>query len=272
MRETLAAFLERDLVRNSIIGIILFNAVLLGLETSDAAMSAAGTLILTLDRICLGIFVIELVLKLIAYGGRFFRDGWNIFDFIIVAVSLAPASQGFSVLRALRILRVLRVISAAPSLRRVVEGFITALPGMGSVFLLMAMIFYVGAVIATKLFGDGCLGTGLAACTPQRNEEIILWFGTLGRSAYSLFQIMTLESWSMGIVRPVMEIYPQAWVFFVPFIMVTTFAVVNLLVGLIVNSMQDAHAEESNAATDEYRDQVLQRLAAIEEQLKETKK
>jgi voltage-gated sodium channel len=155
------------------------------------------------------------------------------------------------VLRALRILRLLRVISVAPRLRRVVEGFITALPGMGSVFLLMALIFYIGAVMATKLF---------AASFPE-------WFGTLGHSAYSLFQIMTLESWSMGIVRPVMEVYPYAWAFFVPFIMVTTFAVVNLLVGLIVNSMQDAHAEEANSATDAYRDEVLARLAAIEARL-----
>ncbi|MEP0702960.1 MAG: ion transporter, partial [Lentilitoribacter sp.] len=156
------------------------------------------------------------------------------------------------VLRALRILRVLRVISVAPSLRRVVEGFVTALPGMGSVFLLMAIIFYIGSVIATKLF---------AHSFPQ-------WFGSLPQSGYTLFQVMTLESWSMGIVRPVMEIYPYAWAFFVPFIMVTTFAVVNLLVGLIVNSMQDAHQQEAGEQTDAYRDEVLKRLIAIEEELK----
>jgi voltage-gated sodium channel len=146
---------------------------------------------------------------------------------------------------------VLRVVSAVPSLRRVVEGFLTALPGMGSVFMLMSLIFYIGSVIATKLFGE---------TFPQ-------WFGSLGHSAYSLFQIMTLESWSMGIVRPVMVEFQYAWAFFIPFIMVTTFAVVNLLVGLIVNSMQDAHHEESNAATDTYRDEVLVRLEAIEKRL-----
>jgi voltage-gated sodium channel len=149
---------------------------------------------------------------------------------------------------------VLRVISVAPSLRRVVEGFITALPGMGSVFLLMAIIFYIGAVMTTKLFGSSF---------PE-------WFGTLGRSGYSLFQIMTLESWSMGIVRPVMEVYPYAWAFFVPFIMVTTFAVVNLLVGLIVNSMQDAHHEDDVVATDAYRDEVMAKLKAIEDKLDAT--
>lgn len=234
-----------------IMGVIIFNAILLGMETSKEIMSRAGSVILMLDRICLGIFVGELVAKLVVYRTRFFRDGWNIFDFVIVGISLVPATQGLTALRALRILRVLRLISTVPSLRRVVEGFVTALPGMASVFALMALIFYIGAVIATKLF---------AANFPQ-------WFGTLGQSAYSLFQIMTLESWSMGIVRPVMEIYPLAWVFFIPFIMVTTFAVVNLLIGLIVNSMQDAHHEETTAETDNYRDDVVTRLKGIEEQL-----
>ncbi len=255
-RNALKTYLERPFTRNFIIGVIVFNAILMGLETSDAIMVKYSGLIHALDMLCLVIFTVEIVAKLIALGPRFFRDGWNVFDFIIVAIALMPATQNFSVLRALRVLRVMRVMSAAPRLRRVVEGFITALPGMGSVFLLMAIIFYVSAVMATNMFGDAF---------PD-------WFGDLGLAAYSLFQIMTLESWSMGIVRPVMQTYPYAWAFFVPFIMVTTFAVVNLLVGLIVNSMQDAHAEEETAATDAYRDQVLDRLAAIETELKSIKK
>ncbi|WP_390911822.1 ion transporter [Pseudosulfitobacter sp. SM2401] len=251
LQDNIKAFLDRAIVRNAIIGVIIFNAIILGLETSDFVMDRIGGLIRLLDMLCLSIFVAELVAKMFAYRFRFFRDGWNLFDFVIIAISLVPAAQGFSALRALRILRVLRVVSAAPSLRRVVEGFITALPGMGSVFLLMALIFYIASVIATKLFG----------------ESFPEWFGSLGGSAYSLFQIMTLESWSMGIVRPVMEVYPLAWLFFVPFIMVTTFAVVNLLVGLIVNSMQDAHHEESDAQTSDYRDDVVERLKAIETHL-----
>lgn len=248
-RAALDSWLETPGVRNTIMAVIVFNAVILGMETSDAIMATAGGLILTLDRICLAIFVVELVAKLYARGLRFWKSGWNIFDFIIVGISLMPASGGLSVLRALRILRVLRIVSIAPSLRRVVEGLVTALPGMGSVFLLMAIIFYIGAVMATKLFGD---------TFPD-------WFGDLGRSAYTLFQVMTLESWSMGIARPVIEVYPYAWAFFVPFIMVTTFAVVNLLVGLIVNSMQTAHSAEENDRTDAWREEVLQRLARIEE-------
>ena len=215
-------------------------------------MAVAGPLILALDTLCLAIFVVEIAAKLFAQRGQFFRKGWNLFDFVIVGIALIPGSGAFSVLRALRVLRLLRVLSVAPSMRRVVEGLVTALPGMASVFLLMALLFYIGAVVSTKLFG---------AVFPD-------WFGTLGLSGYTLFQIMTLESWSMGIVRPVMEVYPYAWLFFLPFILVTTFAVVNLLVGLIVNSMQNAHSEEEHAATDSYRDDVMARLNEIERLIK----
>ena len=175
---------------------------------------------------------------------------------VIVAASLIPGASNVSVLRAARVLRVLRVVSAAPRMRRVVEGLVLALPGIGSVFLLMGIVFYIGSVMATNLFGDAF---------PD-------WFGTLGRSGYSLFQIMTLESWSMGIVRPVMEVYPFAWLFFVPFILVTTFAVVNLLVGLMVNSMQDAHESDVDEQTDDYRKEVMARLDQIQAQLDGMKK
>ncbi|MBO9395179.1 MULTISPECIES: ion transporter [unclassified Shimia] len=253
LRDKIGAIIERPTFRNAILGVILFNAVILGLETSKPLMEAMGPLLITLDGLCLAIFVGEIAAKLYVQRGRFFTDGWNVFDFVIVAIALVPAAQGLAVLRALRILRLLRVVSVAPSLRRVIEGLINALPGMGSVFLLMALIFYIGAVMATKLFGTAF---------PD-------WFGTLGKSGYSLFQIMTLESWSMGIVRPVMEIYPYAWMFFVPFILLTTFVVLNLVVGLVVNSMQDAHHVEAEAETGTYRDEVLSRLAEIEKALKE---
>ncbi len=253
LRDRTAAFLETRMVRHGITAVILFNALVLGMETSDTLMALAGPAIALADRLCLSIFVIEIALKLFAQRLAFWRSGWNLFDFVIVGIALIPGSGAFAVLRALRILRLLRVVSVTPSLRRVVEGFLKALPGMGSVFLLMSMIFYIGAVMATQLFGDSF---------PE-------WFGTLGASAYSLFQVMTLESWSMGIVRPVMEVYPYAWAFFVPFIMMTTFAVVNLLVGLIVNSMQDAHHEEDVVKTDAYRDEVLKRLETIEARLSE---
>ncbi len=250
-RQNLEIWLNSPKARNVILAVILLNAVILGLETSKTAMQTAGSVILTLDRLCLGFFMLELAAKLYAMGLRFFRSGWNVFDFVIVAIALVPNGQGLSVLRALRILRALRVVSISPALRRVVEGLVRAVPGMGSVFLLMAIIFYIAAVMATKLFG---------ADFPQ-------WFGTLGASLYTLFQVMTLESWSMGIVRPVLEVYPYAWAFFVPFLLVTTFAVMNLLIGLIVNSMQEAHSESQIEEDQAYRAQMLQRLSEIEASL-----
>ena len=251
MRDSVTKFIGNSRFSNFILAVIVVNAIVLGLQTSKSLMANFGNVLELIDNICLGIFVVEILLKFFAHHLRFFKSGWNIFDFIIVGIALVPGAQGLSVLRAMRILRVLRVVSVAPSLRRVVEGFIVALPGMASVFVLMAIIFYIAGVMATKLFAE---------TFPQ-------WFGTLGASLYSLFQIMTLESWSMGIVRPVMVEHPQAWAFFVPFIMVTTFAVVNLVVGLIVTSMEGATDEADAAATDGFRDDVVTKLAAIEAKL-----
>lgn len=245
------AFVESPRIRHFILGVIVLNAIVLGLETSDGVMAVAGPLLVAVDMVCLAIFVAEIAAKLYAHRLAFFRSGWNVFDFVIVGISLLPAEGGLSVLRALRILRVLRIISIVPSLRRVVEGLIRAIPGMTSVFALMALLFYVGAVMATKLFG----------------ADFDALFGTIGRSAYTLFQIMTLEGWSDGIVRPVMEVHPWAWAFFIPYILVTTFAVVNLLVGLVVNSMQDAAGAEASVEADRHREAVLEKLAAIEARL-----
>ena len=151
VRGRLAAWLERPAVQRAIIGVIIFNAVLLGMETSELIMTRAGLLVTLLDRICLGIFVAEILAKLYAYRGRFFGDGWNMADFIIVAASLTPGANTLSVLRALRILRALRLVSTVPSLRRVMEGLIGALPGMASVLGLTGLIFYVGSVITTRV-------------------------------------------------------------------------------------------------------------------------
>ncbi len=251
MREKVTKFISKPGFGYFILGVIVVNAIVLGMQTSKTLMDHDGGWLDLIDNVCLYIFVIEIILKFIAHHLKFFKSGWNVFDFLIVGIALIPGAGGLSVLRAMRILRVLRVISVAPSLRRVVEGFITALPGMMSVFLLMAIIFYIGGVMATKLFQDDF---------PQ-------WFGTLGESLYSLFQVMTLESWSMGIVRPVMETHPYAWAFFVPFILVTTFAVVNLVVGLIVTSMEGANDANERKSLEEYRDEVLKRLEAIEARL-----
>lgn len=234
-----------------IIALIAINAVTLGLETSQTIMGAVGPVLLTFDKLILAIFVFEIIVRLIADFRGFWRDPWRIFDFVIVLVALLPSSGPLSVLRAFRILRILRLVSSVPSMRRVVTGLLEALPGMGTIVMLLALIFYVFAVISTKLFA----------------ESFPEWFGTIGESSYTLFQIMTLESWSMGIVRPVMVDHPMAWAFFVPFILITTFAVVNLVVGLVVNALQELHDEEGDEDTDTYRHDVLAALERIETRL-----
>ena len=210
-----------------IMALIVLNAVTLGLETSATAMANFGALLTAVDRIVISVFVIEILARLIVQRGAFFKDGWNWFDVTVVGIALAPATAAFSVLRALRVLRLLRLITAVPALQRVVGGLLGALPGMGSIMLLIALIFYVCAVMAVNLYG----------------AEYPDLFGTLGASLFTLFTIMTLEGWVEGVVDPIMETHPYAWLFFIPFIIVTTFWVLNLFIGIIVNAMQEEHAK-----------------------------
>jgi len=247
---------ESRCFQNFIITIILINGAVLGIQTIEGLTPSSMLILDMVDKICLAIFVIELSMKLIIYRTSFFRRGWNIFDLIIVGISLIPASGQLSILRALRILRLLRLITTVDSIRRVVSGMLIAIPGVGSVGALLLIFFYIGAVISTTLFGDQF---------PQ-------WFGNLGRSMYSLFQIMTLESWSMGIVRPVMEEFPYAWIFFIPFIMVTTFMVLNLFIGIIVDAIatvkeQDNVDEQQQFSSKQDIDQLRQDIAVLQNQL-----
>ncbi|MCU0813435.1 MAG: ion transporter [Burkholderiaceae bacterium] len=230
-------------MQNVILALILVNAVILGMETSPALMAAWGPALIALDKAILAVFVVEIAARLFVHRGAFFRDPWSVFDFAVVAIALVPASGPFAVLRALRVLRVLRVLTIVPSMRRVVGGLLAAIPGLGSIAAVLGLIFYVFGVIATKLFGDSF---------PD-------WFGHLGRSLYTLFQVMTLESWSMGISRPVMETYPYAWAFFVPFILIATFTMLNLFIGIIVSAMQSFTEDEKAttiAAVDEAREHI----------------
>ncbi len=230
MKARLNSFLSHKAFEPTIMVLIVINAIVLALETSKGAMAAAGPFITALDKAILAVFVAEIALRLLADFRGFWRDPWRIFDFAVVAIALIPATGALSALRAFRILRVLRLVSSVPQMRRVVSGLLAALPGMGSIVALLGLIFFVFAVIATKLF---------SAAFPE-------WFGSLGASAYTLFQVMTLESWSMGIVRPVMEVFPWAWLLFVPFIILTAFAVLNLFIGVIVDAMQSENAESAH--------------------------
>lgn len=246
LRKRIAEWVETPRFRYTILGVIGVNSITLGLETSPTVMSVIGTQLHILDDVILAVFVAELALRIYGHGLRFFRDPWGLFDFAIVAIALAPASEALSVLRALRILRALRLVSGVPRLRRVVGALLGAVPGIGAVAGLLTLIFYIFAVIGTKLYSEAF---------PQ-------WFGTVGESMYSLFQIMTLESWSMGIVRPVMEVHPYAWTFFVPFIIVSSFTVLNLFIAIIVDSMQTMHEAERGETVEEVTEGVAKVLYA----------
>ena len=256
------AFVESGGFSAFVTAVIIVNAVTLGLETSPGITSRFGTMLHFADKAALWIFTAELLLKLYVYRGRFFKDGWNVFDFTIVTIAWIPAAGPLSVLRALRIMRILRLVSIVPSMRKVVGALFGALPGMGSIVTVLMLVFYIAAVMATNLFG----------------EAFPAWFGNVGTSMFSLFQIMTLESWSMGIVRPVMDVYPHAWAFFVPFIIVTSFAVLNLFIALIVNSMQTLNAEtteeiheEAELAHDE-REALARQLGELTEEVRRLRK
>lgn len=214
--------------QNSITVVIIINAITLGLETSETMMLQMGGLLTFIDQLALKIFILEIFLKLYAFRLKFFTQGWNVFDFLIVGITLLPSSGVLSVLRALRILRVLRLFSIVPKLRSIVNALLEAIPGMFSIVGILLLVFYISSVLSTKLFG---------AAFP-------VWFGSIPDSMYSLFQIMTLESWSMGIVRPVLEQFPAAWLFFIPFIIITSFTVLNLFIAILVSATQSQHDAE----------------------------
>ena len=224
LRSKLQSIIETKAWNYSIISVILFNSALLGLNTSTEIKASVGGLLNALDMLCLVIFTIELALRLFCYRLTFFTNSerwWNIFDFLIVALSFIAIE--YSVLRTFRTLRILRLISSVPAMRMVVDAVLKTIPAMLSISALLSIFYYVYGVLCVEFFG----------------EKFPEWFGTLPRALYTLFQIMTLESWSMGIVRPVMEVYPYAWIVFVSYIVIVGMIALNLIVGVIVNSLNE---------------------------------
>lgn len=256
--ERIGQWVEGRPFQRTIIALILLNAVTMGLETYEGLPPWLFKTLKTVDAVVLAVFVCEILGKLLYRSARFFLDGWNVFDLFVVAVALVPDAGPFAVLRTLRVLRLLRLLSVVPHLRQVVGALLSAIPGISTVGTIILLIFYVGAILTTNLFGNAF---------PD-------WFGTLGRSMYTLFQIMTLESWSMGIVRPVMEVYPYAWGFFIPFISVTTFAILNLLIGIVVSAMSKVQQEEMAAAglPAETPSPELQELRALRQEVAELRR
>ena len=230
----LRTIVEHPNTERTVMALIIINAIVLGLETSQNVMATSGRLLEFIDHVLLAMFVAELAARIVVHRLDFFRDPWSVFDFVVVAIALVPATENFTVLRALRILRVLRLITAIPSLKRVVAGLLASLPGMGSILFLIGLIYYMFSVMGTKLFG----GT---------NPEL---FGTLGKSLFTLFTVMTLEGWTNDVAKPVMEHHPYGWIYLFAFIIVATFMVLNLFIGVVVNSMQ-AEAMKAEAAERE---------------------
>lgn len=231
MRNTIKKLVEATYFQHFITFLIVFNGITLGLATSKEFMSDYGVLIQNLDNIIVALFTIEISMRIYVHRLAFFKDPWSLFDFFVVSISLIPASEGLSILRVLRVLRLFRLLTIVPQMRLIISAILSVIPGMASVSLVLLLFFYIFAIISTNLF---------SITFPQ-------WFGTLGESMYTLFQIMTLESWSMGIARPVMEVHPYAWIFFVIYILIVTFIMVNLFIGLVVDAIFTIKGHENEA-------------------------
>ncbi len=238
--------IEGKLFRNVITTLIIVNALILGVLTYEKSLPPGLVASLSwFDQAVTIIFAMEIAMKLAVYRLNFFKSGWNWFDFLVVGVSLIPGGAAFSVLRAMRVLRVLRLLHIVPMMRRITEALLKALPGMGAILAVLALLTYVGAVMATNMYGD------------TDNPEVVELFGDLPSSAYSLFQVMTMDGWRFEVVQKVVDDgHPYAPFFFLLFIFVASFAVLNLFIALIV----DALAAEQRLATDEHLEEIEEEL------------
>ncbi|MFI6480824.1 ion transporter [Nonomuraea sp. NPDC050663] len=250
----------RDLLESKgfqrfIIAVILINAATLGLETFPDILKEYGTALHVIDHVALYIFVAELLAKVLVYRRDFLKDPWNVFDSVIIAIALLPTTGGLSVLRSLRILRALRLLSVVPSLRRVVAALLRAMPGMSSIVLLLALVLYIAAVMATKLYGT---------TAPD-------YFGSLQTSLFTLFQTMTGEAWP-DIAREVMSVHPSAWIFFVVFILLCSFVILNLFMAVVVSAHEaETRSElaEFEESTEAATDRILAELAELRQELRQ---
>ncbi len=246
--EKLKQFVEGTLFRGLVLVFIIINAIVLGLQTSTSVNNSIGDILSVIDTVCLIVFIIEMILKMIAYKFfGYFKNAWNVFDFTIILISVL---SGLSVLSSFRVFRVFRVFRSLKGLRgfkmasslRPLQVIISAigksLPGISWAMLLMVIVYYIFSIIGVTIFG----------------EEFVDWFGNIPKAMYTLFQVMTLESWSMGISRPVMEVFPYAWAYFVPFVLISSFIMMNVIVGIVVNAISEV-AEGKAKAEEEKKEQ-----------------
>ena len=199
---------------------VVANAVLLGYDAHHGPAHPHHKIVDQWNHYFLYLFTVELILEFFAAGPkRYFKDGWNCFDFFIVAAGYLAFIPGVTAMRALRALRVFRLISNVPQMRRVVEALAHALPGIGSALLVMSIVFFIGAVMATTLF---------------RTED---GFHNLGESMISLMQLAFFDNWG-DMVRSLNESHPGGWIFLVIFTLISAFAIINLFIGVIVDAVQ----------------------------------
>ena len=213
-----------------IVAVILANAVLLGLSTSPRIEQPYGDWLELGYRVALGIFIVEALLKMLALAPRshrYFRDGWNVFDFLVIVFALVPATGQFAMItRLARLLRVVRLISTVKELRLIVAALVRSIPSVGHVIMLMSIVVYIYAIMGYHLF----------------NEHDPDNWGTLGISALTLFNIITLEGW-IEVMDTAMEAYSWAWIYFVSFVIMGTFVVINLFIAIIINNLEEAKQE-----------------------------
>ena len=250
LRERVRVCIESGRFERAITTLIVVNAITLGLETSPPVVARFGDWLHVIDRTALGVFVVELLLRFFVYRRRFFHDPWRVFDCGVVGIALMPTSGAFSVLRALRVLRVLRLVSLVPSMRGVVSALLMALPGMASIIGLMALALYVSAVLATKLFRESA---------PE-------FFGSLSASLFTLFQVMTVEGWP-DIARGVMAQAPYAWIFFVVYLLIATFMVLNLFIAVVVNAMQSQVTADLKGEEEAHTQLILDEVRALRREI-----
>ncbi|MDZ4805789.1 MAG: ion transporter [Candidatus Eisenbacteria bacterium] len=250
VRERVRALIENTRFERAITGLILANAITLGLESSPAIVARFGDWFRLIDRMVLAIFVAELLARLFVYRSRFAHDPWRVFDLLIVGIAVMPVGGAFSVLRSLRVLRMLRLVSLVPSMRGVVGALLSAMPGMASIIGLMGLVLYVSSVLATKLFRD---------ISPE-------YFGTLTTSLFTLFQVMTVEGWP-DIARGVMAEAPLAWIFFAVYLLIATFMILNLFIAVVVNAMQSQIAEDLRGEGEAHTRQILEEVRGLRREI-----
>ncbi|MEA1956274.1 MAG: ion transporter [Campylobacterota bacterium] len=238
--------------QNFIMGIIILNGITMGFEVSSYYKVDYDNFFEIFNFIVVSIFTIEIIMRISVHKKEFFKDPWSLFDFTIVAISLVPTSDGFEIFRVLRVLRLFRLITIVPQMRKIVTALIKVVPGIASIGALLTLFFYIFAIMSTQLF----------------SEKFPQWFGTLGDSFYTLFQVMTLESWSMGIVRPIMEVYPLAWMFFVPFIFLATFIIINLIIAIVVDAMNEMKDKQDIINND---NEIKLEMIKLQNEIKELK-